>query len=387
MEAMCKTVIDGCWLELTRLRQIVNAIYAGQRDAPDLHRVFLQMSKGNHATAVMLAMVVKWDARMRTRGDGWWYKSDSSWRDEAGLSAHESRTGRALLAKCGLVFEGRVAPDGRKTWHYKIDQSVFWKQFAEALGASVDDVSSVIAGLEKSNGRFENSERTVQNFATVRSENLNGPLQISQGTVQQISSVYQPIPTVSTSETQPDTQPSSSYARAREGTHVPEAMTTTTKDAPADMQEILQDSSSDDAAGSAAPSGVLSSSGPTAPPPSSAPPPSPAALADDALWRAYAQAMGGADVPATAFKPHVDAWQALMDMGATADEVEAVTRASLKGRNLAERPYPFWFVPDDLKRWRRTRRAARPDASRYTAGRYAGFIQTGIETAQIGLGG
>lgn len=386
-----KESAPGDWLELARLRQIVGVACADQRDAPDLHRVFLIMSGGSHATAVMLAMAVKWDARMRSRGDGWWYKSDSSWGDEAGLSPYEARTGRALLAKCGLKCDSRPAPGGRNTWHYTIDQAAFWASFAAALRLSVEAVQGVINTLKSQMKQIKILEGTVEDFSRDPSKILNRPLKNSEGTVQQSASVYQPVITTGTTTDQSTERQSSSRACAHEGAPEAPGETTTTTHAPVNMQEMLHENGKgQDAEKAPAPSGDTATAPPT-PPPSSAPPPSPGALADDALWRAYV-AGGGIDaVPVSAFGPYADAWLRLVRAGATPGEVERMTRDRLHGR-APDKPYRFVFLPDDLAEWRRGRRrpvdVMRDEGSRYMTGEFAAFFANHRnQTAQPALGG
>jgi hypothetical protein len=378
------------WLELGSLRLILNAVYAGRRDAPDLHRVFLTMSGGSHATAVMLAMVVKWDARMRDRGDGWWYKSDSSWQDEAGLSPYEARTARALLVKCGLRFDSRPALDGRKTWHYALDQDAFWAQFAAALGLPATAIQWCVYTLKTSNGQVKTFEWIVQDIATDPSKILNGTLKKVERTLQQSAEVLQPVSTVTTSEHSTEEQ-SSSRARAHEGAH-DERPETTTTNAPVNMQQMLRETGQGNSGEDPRDLPGNTPDAPEAPPPSSAPPPSPAALAGDALWRAYV-AGGGVDaVPLKAFGLYAGAWRRLADAGASAEEVERMTRDKLDGR-APDKPYRFTFLADDLAEWRRGKRrpvdVMRDEGRRYASGIYASFIQTGAvsQTAQASLGG
>jgi hypothetical protein len=158
------------------------------------------------------------------------------------------------------------------------------------------------------------------------------------------------------------------------------------------MQEMLhKNGKAPELESSAAPSGNTPAA-PRTPPPSSAPPPSPAALAGDALWRAYV-AGGGVDaVPTKAFGLYAGAWRRLADAGASAEEVERMTRDKLDGR-APDKPYRFTFLADDLAEWRRGKRrpvdVMRDEGRRYASGIYASFIQTGVvhQTAQASLGG
>jgi hypothetical protein len=197
--------------------------------------------------------------------------------------------------------------------------------------------------------------------------------------------------TESTSETTTQTTTeSSSRARAHEGALEPQPDTTTTN-APVNMQQMLRETGQGNSRKDPRDLPGNTPDAPEAPPPSSAPPPSPAALAGDALWRAYV-AGGGVDaVPTKAFGLYAGAWRRLADAGASAEEVERMTRDKLDGR-APDKPYRFTFLPDDLAEWRRGKRSlltALSDGKRYTSGIYASFIQAGPvhQTAQASLGG
>jgi hypothetical protein len=157
------------------------------------------------------------------------------------------------------------------------------------------------------------------------------------------------------------------------------------------MQEILHENGKGKSQDKPhAPSGNTPAA-PRTPPPSSAPPPSPGALAGDALWRAYVAGGGVNSVPVDAFALYADAWARLVEAGASADEVERMTRDKLDGR-APDKPYRFTFLADDLAEWRRGKRrpldVMREDGRRYMSGEFAAyFANSRSQTAQANLGG
>lgn len=308
-------------------------------------------------------------------GDWWTYQSLDAMQEKAFPFFSTATISRAIssLIKRDLLKVGNYNRHrhDRTRWFALNIEAV---RLLESVGVMLQDESSI---LQNETSTFHNATSILQNEKWI--------LQNEISILQNETTLPENTPETTTDNTPEMTSESSSYARAREGAYAGEPITTTTSDESLDMQQKLQESASDDPAGSAA-SGLLSRSGPTAPPPSSAPPPSPAALADDALWRAYVAGGGIDSVPASNFGEYAAAWRALIEAGATPAEVERMTRDRLRGRDPA-RPYRFTFLPQDLAEWRRTRRPAAHDASRYTAGRFGAFVQTGIETAQIGLGG
>lgn len=148
-------------LNLKSLRLLLGLLYDGQHDAPDLLKVLKDMT-GELTSAVMLQQVIQWDARMRDRRDGWWYKSKPSWLDQAGLSRHQIDRAEPRLKACGVMRKLAKPTDhaGKSLWpakvkHYKLHVFRFWRMFARALGITweklvelMDAVVKKIASLE-----------------------------------------------------------------------------------------------------------------------------------------------------------------------------------------------------------------------------------------------
>lgn len=66
------------------------------------HRPFVTIT-GSIGAALMLSQMVYWS--MRTRGDGWFYKTQEEWQEETGLNRREQENARSALKAVGVLAE------------------------------------------------------------------------------------------------------------------------------------------------------------------------------------------------------------------------------------------------------------------------------------------
>lgn len=378
---MEKSNLMSDFLEPGRLRKLLHRIFAGAEDEPDLHKILLKMTGGTHATGIMLALVVKWDSRMRGRSDGWWYKSDQSWENEVGLSQHDVRVGRDLMKAVGVSSERRIALDGRRTWHYKLDARKFWQAFADACGLLVEQLMHLILRIEVEEhpDQWEKSPVTVGKIPSDSVENSQGQVGISPETVGKSHTVLHPESSVFASEIPSvDKAAADAHARAQE----PPAT------AP-DLPVLNSEKSNFPVPHSMDPRP------PIVPPPGNPPPvpprplPTPVMatrLEDDPLWLAFECAWGDVKpvVPGSCRLAYLEARDRLVLLRALPDEVETLTRHKLKQKReqidegKAVTPYRFTYIADDIQEWRKMRalenEPPEPSWKKYTNGKYAAFI-------------
>jgi len=79
------------------------------------HRIFVTLT-GGVAGAVFLSQAVYWQQRVPNGRSGWWWKKQSDWADETGLSRREFETARRRLRDLGILSY-RVGGMPKKTWY------------------------------------------------------------------------------------------------------------------------------------------------------------------------------------------------------------------------------------------------------------------------------
>lgn len=117
------------------------------------------------------------------------------------------------------------------------------------------------------------------------------------------------------------------------------------------------------------------------PPVAGGPPPG---VKESDYWRAFARAWDGIepDFPNMLTGEYQQAVKLLERATATADEIEALTRHKLAGKQV----YRFTWLPVDLPEWRRRTRAAA--GGMHNSGKYAAYFDdgSGIENAAVARG-
>lgn len=339
MVEMHKHLLD--FLEISRLRRLLGAIFADQREQPDIHKVFMDMTGGTHATAVMLASVVQWDARMRDHRDGWWYKSDSSWLREVGLSRHDARKGRELMVAAGVESEKRTGPDGREIWYYRVNPDTFWLRLAATVRLCFEQIYDMVERLVYSE-KFAGTMRKIHMDPV---KNSHGHSEKSTPSMRKTDNVYHPVLQPNLSSGDLSGMPAVVSAGARGGEENP-----TTDGDPDNPREKLQI----DENTRGGPSGA-----PPAPPPV---PPDPLPTAEalaivqaHPLWLAFAgEWIEPPVIPETLSSDYLEVLQRLVAMNALAGEVQSLTRRKLaekrhlRARGIETADYRWKYLPEDL---------------------------------------
>lgn len=377
MVEMYKHFLD--FLEISHLRRLLGAIFDGQHEQPDIHKVFLDMTGGTHATAIMLASALQWDARMRNQRDGWWYKSDSSWLREVGLSRHDVEKARKLLPAAGVESEKRIGPDGREIWFYRVNPDTFWLRFSTAVKLGFEQLYDLIERLVYS----EKFAGTMRKIHMVPAENPHGHSEKFAPSMRKTDNVY-------TSGTQPQSSAGISAGQPA----VEERACALADENPAatngdsgNPQEKLQKANDKE---------FSNSSGSSSPPPTAPPPVPPVprprdVVAANPLWQAFAgEWVEPPVIPEALAGQYLEVLQKMQHLGATAEEVTALTRRKLdEKRRLRERgvethEYRWRYLPDDLPEERERSRSGRAWVRRLTQSPYAQFYANYSQFAPVG---
>lgn len=103
------------------------------------HRCFVDLT-GSITAALFLSQAVYWQRRVPEDRAGWWFKSQTEWTEEIGLSRREQETARLRLKQIGVLQEERRGVPA-KLW-YRIDEdtlSVLLRDLASRIGKRTED--------------------------------------------------------------------------------------------------------------------------------------------------------------------------------------------------------------------------------------------------------
>lgn len=360
-----------------QIRGILKDIYQGQKDAPDLMAILIRIA-GDVTSAYMLEQALYWDAKMKRL----WYKSKRSWQEQAGLSRHQVERCEAVLKRLGILTTQVQPAEGwpSPVTHYRVEWGVFWTQFAAAVGRALDELMRWIqaAGNPPINTR-ESDESIRDKVANQPATNAPVDMRESRQT-----------PTDTSTDTPATTAtgtPAAEDARAgmmADGEKTGGSRTApTAAETPADGDTEPSIEFQEEREGDAVA---------TSPPPvPRAPLPSAEAVREDPYWQAFRRAWCETvgiepDFPAAVAEAYTGCVAALRVLGATAEEVEQLTRWKIahkrkqrdEGKDAA--PYRFVWLSIDLPEWRDRQKNGGSDAGweKYLSGRYAPLIHTGM---------
>ena len=134
-------------LKASELRRLVTALYKEKEDAPALRKILKDIAQGDLVVGQFLEACLDWDARMAHKEDGMWYKSEDSWRDQAGFGESQMRRCIAALEELSLLVKvvkpkgnGRPAP----TAHFAVNWGVFWAQLSQLTKKTLGELADLV---------------------------------------------------------------------------------------------------------------------------------------------------------------------------------------------------------------------------------------------------
>ena len=91
---------------------------SGQANILTIPRLYIEMLGGEHIAALLLSQCIYWSDRTK-RADGFFYKSDSEWKEELCISRFQLK--RALNVLGGLIETKLKKANGAPTTHYRVN--------------------------------------------------------------------------------------------------------------------------------------------------------------------------------------------------------------------------------------------------------------------------
>ena len=132
------------------------------------NRVFVDLGLGM-CGAMMLSQALYWRARTRDP-EGWFYKSQTEWQAETGMTRREQETARRRLTNAGFLEEQRKGVPARLYFRVDID----------ALEAALEELSSSLAENanqectdNENNSLADSANQDCTNGATSMAESAN----------------------------------------------------------------------------------------------------------------------------------------------------------------------------------------------------------------------
>lgn len=134
-------------LKASELRRLIAALYKETEDAPALRKILKDIAGGDLVVGQFLEACLDWDARMAHKEDGMWYKSEESWREQAGFGESQMRRCIAALEEKNLLVKivkpkgnGRPAP----TAHFAVNWGVFWAQLSQLTRKTFGELADLV---------------------------------------------------------------------------------------------------------------------------------------------------------------------------------------------------------------------------------------------------
>ena len=104
------------------------------------HRIFRTIS-GSTVAGLFLSQAWYWKDKGKS-GDGWFYKTQSEWLEETGLSRYEQETARKQLCSKNLISEQRRGVPARIYYRVNIDEIA--KSILETVESQIDGSSQTV---------------------------------------------------------------------------------------------------------------------------------------------------------------------------------------------------------------------------------------------------
>lgn len=138
------------------------------------HRVFKTIT-GSTVAALMLSQAWYWSSRT-SDSDGWFYKTQSEWEDETGLSRTEQETARKRLKELKILDEELRGVPARM--YYRVNKESVYEllgipQFAENLQTSLQETNKQDCGFPANINK--NAETTAETTTGERRPKIKLP--------------------------------------------------------------------------------------------------------------------------------------------------------------------------------------------------------------------
>lgn len=121
---------NGRWTRETLIEYIRET--TGQANIISTPKLFVKMCGNDIVVALVLGQIVYWSDKT-TDEAGWFYKKQSEWEEEIGVSDYQLTRAIKKLEPFGVEMEVRQA-DKAPTRHFKLD----WAKFLKTVGAFLD---------------------------------------------------------------------------------------------------------------------------------------------------------------------------------------------------------------------------------------------------------
>lgn len=132
------------------------------------NRVFVDLGLGM-CGAMMLSQALYWRARTRDP-EGWFYKSQTEWQAETGMTRREQETARRRLTKAGFLEEQRKGVPARLYFRVDIDAL---ETALEELSSSLAENANQECTDNENNSLADSANQDCTNGATSMAESAN----------------------------------------------------------------------------------------------------------------------------------------------------------------------------------------------------------------------
>lgn len=150
-----------------QLRMQLNEV-AG--NAVAVYPAFRKVLGLNAAAAQFLSQAVYWTERT---ADGWFYKTESQWFEEIGLSAKEVRSARKALKDIALLEEVRKGVPAKM--HYRVDVDLLFSYMDGSKGITSCAQKVELVVLEGGIQSCQNGTTITENTQRLRKDSLSEP--------------------------------------------------------------------------------------------------------------------------------------------------------------------------------------------------------------------
>ena len=139
-------------------------------------RTFVTIT-GSITSALFLSQAVYWARRCSEREDGerWFYKTQSDWEDETGMTRYEQEGARKVLRGLGLLKEKRVGIPAKLFFSVDLKKLNAAIMSAFPSQPSMRKTSKLVSG-KPANSSAENQQSITENTTETTTENLATPL-------------------------------------------------------------------------------------------------------------------------------------------------------------------------------------------------------------------